>query len=79
MGWLLAATDGRLSFPEASRMTQLFQPAPATFFDLSPRVKLRMTGADTLRFLNGQITNDLRKADRRFRDPSLDPEARRAK
>src|SRR5438093_12930495 len=33
-----------------------------TFLDLSGRVKLRITGADRLRFLNGQITNDLRKA-----------------
>jgi folate-binding protein YgfZ len=32
------------------------------FVDLSARVKLRVTGADTFRFLNGQITNDLRKA-----------------
>lgn len=32
------------------------------FFDCSDRVKLRLTGADTSRFLNGQITNDLRKA-----------------
>jgi len=32
------------------------------FFDLSPRVKLRITGADRVRFLNGQITNDIRKA-----------------
>ena len=32
------------------------------FFDLSPRVKLRVTGADRIRFLNGQITNDIRKA-----------------
>jgi folate-binding protein YgfZ len=31
-------------------------------FDLSDRVKLRLTGADVFRFLNGQITNDLRKA-----------------
>lgn len=31
-------------------------------FDLSLRVKLRLTGADRLRFLNGQITNDVRKA-----------------
>jgi folate-binding protein YgfZ len=45
-------------------MAQLFHPAPAPFFDLSRRVKLRVTGADTLRFLNGQITNDLRKATR---------------
>lgn len=32
------------------------------FLDLSSRVKLRVTGADCFRFLNGQITNDLRKA-----------------
>jgi folate-binding protein YgfZ len=32
------------------------------FFDCSRRVKLRITGADAARFLNGQITNDLRKA-----------------
>lgn len=32
------------------------------FFDLSPREKLRVTGADRIRFLNGQITNDIRKA-----------------
>ena len=31
------------------------------FFDCSPRAKLRLTGADASRFLNGQITNDLRK------------------
>jgi folate-binding protein YgfZ len=32
------------------------------FFDLSAHVKLRVSGADSFRFLNGQITNDLRKA-----------------
>src|SRR5206468_11433633 len=32
------------------------------FFDLAGRAKFRITGADRLRFLNGQITNDLRKA-----------------
>src|SRR5437870_13579190 len=32
------------------------------FFDLSPRAKLRLTGADRIRFLNGQMTNDVRKA-----------------
>jgi folate-binding protein YgfZ len=32
------------------------------FFDCSRRVKLRITGTDASRFLNGQITNDLRKA-----------------
>jgi folate-binding protein YgfZ len=62
VGWLLAPADGRLSFPEASLMTQLFHPERGAFFDLSPRVKLRITGADALRFLNGQISNDLRKA-----------------
>jgi folate-binding protein YgfZ len=35
--------------------------APA-FFDLSARMKLRVTGVDSFRFLNGQVTNDLRKA-----------------
>ena len=32
------------------------------FFELSPRVKLRVTGADRGRFLNGQLTNDVHKA-----------------
>lgn len=32
------------------------------FFDLSARVKLRVTGADALRFLNGQMTNNLANA-----------------
>jgi folate-binding protein YgfZ len=32
------------------------------FVDLSARVKLRVTGADAFRFLNGQITNHLGKA-----------------
>jgi folate-binding protein YgfZ len=32
------------------------------FFDLSARAKLRVTGPDRLRFLNGQLTNDVRKA-----------------
>lgn len=43
-------------------MTQVFHPGRGALFDLSGRVKLRLTGADALRFLNGQITNDLRKA-----------------
>jgi folate-binding protein YgfZ len=34
----------------------------ASFFDLSGRAKLRITGSDRLRFLNGQVTNDVRKA-----------------
>ncbi|MEP6938049.1 MAG: glycine cleavage T C-terminal barrel domain-containing protein [Chthoniobacterales bacterium] len=32
------------------------------FFDLSARTKYRITGVDRLRFLNGQITNDLRRS-----------------
>lgn len=47
-------------------MTQLVNPESGAFFDLSPRVKLRLTGADALRFLNGQISNDLRKANADF-------------
>jgi folate-binding protein YgfZ len=34
----------------------------APLFDLSGRAKLRITGSDRLRFLNGQVTNDIRKA-----------------
>jgi len=42
-------------------MTQRAGTEPA-LLDLSARAKLRVTGADRFRFLNGQITNDLRKA-----------------
>ncbi len=66
MGRVLAATDGRLSLPDASLMAQLPNPERGVFFDLSPRVKLRIAGADALRFLNGQISNDLRKATAHF-------------
>src|ERR1700758_371078 len=43
-------------------MTQRSGIGRAFFLDLSTRAKLRVTGADRFRFLNGQITNDLRKA-----------------
>jgi tRNA-modifying protein YgfZ len=43
-------------------MTQSFQAGQAPFLDLSARTKFRIAGADRFRFLNGQITNDLRKA-----------------
>jgi folate-binding protein YgfZ len=43
-------------------MTLRSETGQAIFFDLSKRAKFRLTGADRLRFLNGQITNDLRKA-----------------
>ena len=39
-----------------------FRPEQGAVFDLSSRAKLRITGADRIRYLNGQITNDLRKA-----------------
>jgi tRNA-modifying protein YgfZ len=34
---------------------------PPAFFDLSARAKLRVTGDDRIRFLNGQTTNDVRR------------------
>ena len=42
-------------------MRQSFQAEQATFLDLSARAKFRLTGTDRFRFLNGQLTNDLRK------------------
>src|SRR5436190_8539572 len=43
-------------------MTQQSETGQRRFFDFSARAKCRVTGADGFRFLNGQITNDLRKA-----------------
>jgi tRNA-modifying protein YgfZ len=43
-------------------MTPRSETGQAIFVDLSQHAKFRITGADRLRFLNGQITNDLRKA-----------------
>ncbi|HJW37392.1 MAG TPA: glycine cleavage T C-terminal barrel domain-containing protein [Candidatus Udaeobacter sp.] len=43
-------------------MTQPSQAGQASFVDLSARAKFRIIGTDRFRFLNGQITNDLRKA-----------------
>ena len=43
-------------------MTARSETGQAIFFDLSGRAKLRISGTSRLRFLNGQITNDLRKA-----------------
>src|SRR3954451_15447660 len=43
-------------------MSERLDPLKGAFVDLSARTKLRITGADRLRYLNGQITNDLRKA-----------------
>src|SRR5947209_6976220 len=43
-------------------MTAQFRSLDRPFFDLSSRVKLRVSGTDRLRFLNGQLTNDIRDA-----------------
>ena len=43
-------------------MTPGSEKGRACFLDLSTRAKLRITGTDRFRFLNGQITNDLRNA-----------------
>ncbi|MFN2475879.1 MAG: folate-binding protein YgfZ [Chthoniobacterales bacterium] len=42
-------------------MTVDVRPEEGAVFDLTDRAKLRVTGADRLRYLNGQISNDLRK------------------
>jgi tRNA-modifying protein YgfZ len=43
-------------------MTAIVQPKNNALFDLSSRTTFRVSGSDSFRFLNGQITNDLRKA-----------------
>jgi tRNA-modifying protein YgfZ len=43
-------------------MTTSLHRQESALFDLSRRAKLRVTGSDRLRFLNGQITNDVGKA-----------------
>src|SRR6266576_1454239 len=43
-------------------MTSARQTGEGVFIDFSGRTKLRITGNDRVRFLNGQITNDARKA-----------------
>lgn len=40
-------------------MAPLLNPLDGAFFDLSRRTKVRVTGEDRHRYLNGQITNDL--------------------
>lgn len=42
---------------------------PSGYFPIAPRTRLRLTGADAVRYLNGQVTNDVRKvsADRALR------------
>jgi tRNA-modifying protein YgfZ len=43
-------------------MTPSVKAGQAIFFNLSGRARFRVSGTDRLRFLNGQTTNDLRKA-----------------
>jgi tRNA-modifying protein YgfZ len=43
-------------------MTAIVRPEDGALLDFSARAKIRIVGADRFRFLNGQITNDLRKA-----------------
>ena len=43
-------------------MTTIVRPEDGALLDLSARAKFRIVGADRFRFVNGQITNDLRKA-----------------
>ncbi len=43
-------------------MTAEVSPEQGLLFDLSSRAKLRITGSDRLRYLNGQVSNDVRKA-----------------
>ena len=43
-------------------MTAQLSSINRAFVDLSARVKLRVSGKDRLRFLNGQLSNDVRKA-----------------
>ncbi len=37
-------------------------PAESVYLDLSDRAKLRLAGGDRVRFLNGQVSNDVRQA-----------------
>ena len=47
---------------DASSSTPLFSPERGALFDLSARAKIRISGTDRVRYLNGQFTNDVRKA-----------------
>ena len=51
-----------MTVEQASLTSPDFRPEEGAFFDLSSRTKLRITGSDRTRYLNGQITNDVRKA-----------------
>ena len=43
-------------------MTADVSPEQGLVFDLSARAKFRITGGDRVRYLNGQVSNDVRKA-----------------
>ncbi len=57
-----ASLAGAAIIEASARVTAEIHPEQAGFFDLSARTKLRITGADRLRYLNGQVSNDVRKA-----------------
>jgi tRNA-modifying protein YgfZ len=45
--------------PETDRLNRLRDEGG--FFVLGPRARVRVTGEDRLRYLNGQLSNDLRR------------------
>jgi folate-binding protein YgfZ len=51
-----------LSGGDAAKSAAVEVASRSIAFDLSARAKFRITGADRLRFINGQITNDVGKA-----------------
>jgi tRNA-modifying protein YgfZ len=53
---------GRVLAPARGLSLPVLNAGRPVFFDLSGRAKLRIAGGDVLRFLNGQVTNDIRKA-----------------
>src|SRR5205814_9636890 len=75
-----SARGGEDSFRRATsqRNPELVHPSRLTraaaiqmpLFDLSDRIKLRFTGSDRVRFLNGQVTNDIRKANANLSMPA---------
>jgi len=60
-----AAFSPKAGITNSAKAAQLMRPNDSpelgALFDLSARTKLRLSGGDRLRYLNGQISNDLRK------------------
>ena len=53
-------------------------PVESVYLDLADRAKLRLTGADRVRFLNGQVSNDVRAASADVRSTRGDDHQRQA-